>query len=161
MISYHHCSLEQKRIFFCKLYIWMLAFQVPVDLSNTVKQSIFKMNDDANCSQRRNLSQKEHKLQTGHAIGGGMLCGLYQVNPLPKLSLIYTLKWQPQAKGKGAGCQQSPSLCRGSPASLRAPGVLGGELLKPRPPRNAKVLLDGLQRTSAPVMEGGCPVGPR
>lgn len=90
-----------------------------------------------------------------------MLCGLYQVNPLPKHPLIYTLKRQPPAKGKGAHCQQSPFLCRDLPASLRAPGLLGGELLKPRPPRNAKVLLDVLQRTSAPVTEGGCSVGPR
>lgn len=66
------------------------------DLSNPAKQSIFKMNGDVNCFQKRNPSKtKEYKLQTGHVGGGGMLCGLYQVNPLPKLSLIYILKWQP------------------------------------------------------------------
>lgn len=63
-----------------------------VDLSNTAKQSVSKMNDDANCAQERNLSKKEYKLQAGHVSGGGMLCGLYQVNPLPKLSPIYLLK---------------------------------------------------------------------
>lgn len=46
---------------------------------------------------RKEIYQKkeEYKLKTGHVGRGGMLCGLHQVSPLPKLSLIYMLKWQP------------------------------------------------------------------
>lgn len=43
-----------------------------------------------------------------------MLCGLHQVNPLPKLSLIYTLKWQPQTKGKRGTLAHRACFCRGS-----------------------------------------------
>lgn len=59
MISYHHHSLEQEYIFLQAVHLDASFPSAGVDLSDTEKQSIFKMNDDANCSQKRNLSKKK------------------------------------------------------------------------------------------------------
>lgn len=59
-----------------------------------------------------------------------MLYGLHQVNPLPKLSLIYTLKWQPQTKGK-RGTLPTQSLFLHMPNSLCAPRLLWGRASYP------------------------------
>lgn len=80
---------------------------------------------------RKEIYQRkgEYKLKNGHVGRGGMLCGLHQVNPLPKLSLIYMLKWQPQTKGKRGTLPTQSLLLQGLCTCLWAPGCREEELL--------------------------------
>lgn len=84
-----------------------------------------------------------------------MLYGLHQVNPLPKLSLIYTLKWQPQTKGK-RGTLPTQSLFLHMPNSQAG---LGKSFLPQQHLGGAAVLPSSQGRRSCPLdareLQGG------